>query len=43
MLLASGSTTPALYGIGGITLACACIVAFGLPQQLRQREVRSAN
>lgn len=39
----TGSTTPALYVIGGITLTCACILAFGLPQHLRQREVRLAN
>jgi MFS family permease len=34
----TGSTTPALYVIGGATLLCALIVMFGLPQQLRQRE-----
>jgi MFS family permease len=34
----TGSTTPALYVIGGMTLLCALIVMYGLPQQLRQRE-----
>lgn len=39
----TGSTTPALYVIGAITLTCAGILAFGLPQHLRQREVRLAS
>jgi MFS family permease len=34
----TGSTTPALYVIGGATLLCALIVMFGLPQQLRQKD-----
>jgi MFS family permease len=33
----TGSTTPALYVIGGATLLCALIVMFALPQQLRQK------
>jgi MFS family permease len=33
----TGSTTPALYVIGGATLLCALIVMYGLPQQLRQK------
>jgi MFS family permease len=33
----TGSTTPALYVIGGATLLCALIVMHGLPQQLRQK------
>ncbi|GJI87089.1 MFS transporter [Duganella hordei] len=34
----TGSTTPALYVIGGSTLLCALIVMYGLPQQLRENE-----
>jgi MFS family permease len=34
----TGSTTPALYVIGGLALLCALIVLFGLPQRLRQKE-----
>lgn len=34
----TGSTTPALYVIGAMTLLCALIVMFGLPQRLRSRE-----
>jgi MFS family permease len=34
----TGSTTPALYAIAVLSLVCAAILAFGLPQQLRQRE-----
>jgi MFS family permease len=34
----TGSTTPALYVIGGATLLCALIVMFGLPRQLRESE-----
>jgi MFS family permease len=33
----TGSTTPALYVIGGAALLCALIVMYGLPQQLRQK------
>jgi MFS family permease len=33
----TGSTTPALYVIGGATLLCAMIVMYGLPRQLRQK------
>ena len=35
---ATGSTTPALYVIGGLALLCALIVLYGLPQRLRQKE-----
>jgi len=34
----TGSTTPALYAIAALSLVCAAVLAFGLPQQLRQRE-----
>jgi MFS family permease len=34
----TGSTTPALYAIALLSLVCAAVLAFGLPQQLRQRE-----
>jgi MFS family permease len=34
----TGSTTPALYLIGCLSLVCAAILAFGLPAQLRARE-----
>jgi MFS family permease len=34
----TGSTTPALYAIAALSLLCAAILAFGMPQQLRQRE-----
>jgi MFS family permease len=34
----TGSTTPALYLIGGLSLVCAAILAFGLPARLRARE-----
>ena len=34
----TGSTTPALYVIGGLALLCALIVLRGLPQRLRQKE-----
>jgi len=34
----TGSTTPALYLIGGLCLVCAAILAFGLPARLRARE-----
>jgi MFS family permease len=34
----TGSTTPALYLIGGLSLVCAAVLAFGLPQRLRDRE-----
>ncbi len=33
----TGSTTPALYVIGGTSLLCALIVMYGLPRQLRQK------
>ncbi|MEM5434124.1 MFS transporter [Paraburkholderia diazotrophica] len=34
----TGSTTPALYVIGALSLVCALIVLYGLPQSLRQRD-----
>lgn len=34
----TGSTTPALYAIGAMTLLCALILAFALPERLRQKE-----
>ncbi|WP_093557719.1 MFS transporter [Pseudoduganella namucuonensis] len=34
----SGSTTPALYVIGGLALVCATIVMVGLPRSLREKE-----
>jgi len=34
----TGSTTPALYVIGIMTLLCALILMFGLPEDLRKRE-----
>lgn len=34
----TGSTAPALYGIGALSLICALIVLYGLPQSLRQRD-----
>ena len=34
----TGSTTPALYAIGGMTLLCALILMVGLPEKLRQKE-----
>jgi nitrate/nitrite transporter NarK len=34
----TGSTTPALYAIALLSLVCAAILAFGLPERLRQRE-----
>ncbi|MES2259300.1 MAG: MFS transporter [Pseudomonadota bacterium] len=34
----TGSTTPALYAIGAMTLLCALILAYGLPEQLRRKE-----
>ncbi|MGO4377733.1 MFS transporter [Pseudoduganella sp. RAF19] len=34
----TGSTTPAMYVIGGLALLCALIVLYGLPQRLRQKE-----
>ncbi|QSI30398.1 MFS transporter [Variovorax sp. RKNM96] len=38
----TGSTTPALYVIGTLTLLCAAILAYGLPQRLRAAEPRPA-
>jgi len=37
----TGSTTPALYLIGGLGLLCAAILLFGLPGSLRRKEERS--
>ena len=37
----TGSTTPALYAIGCMSVVCALILLFGLPQSLRQRDERS--
>ncbi len=34
----TGSTTPALYAIGGMTLLCALILMYGLPEKLQQKE-----
>ena len=34
----TGSTTPALYVIGGAALVCAALVTWGLPASLRKRE-----
>jgi hypothetical protein len=34
----TGSTTPALYVIGGLSLVCALIILYGLPQSLRQKD-----
>ncbi|HVJ55293.1 MAG TPA: MFS transporter [Aliidongia sp.] len=38
----AGSTTPALYVIAGLCALCAMLVMLGLPEQLRQREGRTA-
>ena len=35
----TGSTTPALYAIGGMTLLCALILAYAMPAQLTRKEV----
>ncbi|WP_250535094.1 MFS transporter [Caballeronia sp. AZ10_KS36] len=34
----TGSTTPALYAIGAMSVVCALLLLFGLPQALRQRD-----
>jgi nitrate/nitrite transporter NarK len=34
----TGSTTPALYVIGTMSLVCALIVLYGLPDSLRRKE-----
>jgi aspartate aminotransferase-like enzyme len=34
----TGSTTPALYVIAALSVACAAILAFGMPERLRRRE-----
>jgi DNA-binding transcriptional LysR family regulator len=34
----TGSTTPALYVIGAMSVVCAVIVLFGMPESLRRRE-----
>jgi MFS family permease len=34
----TGSTTPALYVIGGMSLVCSLVLAFGLPASLRQKD-----
>jgi hypothetical protein len=34
----TGSTTPALYAIGGLAVLCALIILYGLPQSLRSKE-----
>lgn len=36
----TGSTTPALYAIGTLSLICAGIILYGLPARLRVREAR---
>jgi len=38
----TGSTTPALYVIGCLSLLCAAILLYGLPATLRRREERAA-
>jgi MFS family permease len=38
----TGSTTPALYAIGGLSLVCAAILLYGLPATLRRKEERTA-
>jgi MFS family permease len=38
----TGSTTPALYVIGGLSLLCAAILLVGLPATLRRKEERAA-
>ena len=38
----TGSTTPALYAIGALTLVCAAILGYAMPEALRRREVRPA-
>ena len=37
----AGSTTPALYVIGCLSLACAAILLYGLPSTLRRKEERT--
>ena len=37
----TGSTTPALYAIAGLSLVCALIVLYGLPEALRRRDPAS--
>jgi MFS family permease len=39
----TGSTTPALYLIGCLSLACAAILLYGLPARLREREPSQAH
>jgi MFS family permease len=34
----TGSTTPALYAIGSMSVVCALLLLFGLPEALRQRD-----
>jgi MFS family permease len=34
----TGSTTPALYVIGGLAVLCALIILYGLPHSLRSKE-----
>jgi MFS family permease len=34
----TGSTTPALYAIGGMTLLCALLLTFSMPASLREKE-----
>ncbi|BAN25302.1 MFS transporter [Caballeronia insecticola] len=38
-----GSTTPALYVIGAMSVVCALLLLFGLPQSLRQRDHSEQN
>jgi nitrate/nitrite transporter NarK len=38
----TGSTTPALYAIGVMSLVCALILMFGLPAMLRQKDQSEA-
>ena len=38
----TGSTTPALYVIGCLSLVCAAILLYGLPATLRRKEERGA-
>jgi nitrate/nitrite transporter NarK len=34
----SGSTTPALYVIGTLSVVCACLLLFALPEKPRTRD-----
>jgi hypothetical protein len=34
----TGSTTPALYAIGAMSVVCALLLGVGLPEALKQRD-----